>query len=67
MSLLDPTVAPRRARMNALSTGVAMERFGDDRRCVTAGCGALLSQYNPSATCGPHRGWQAPPQRRRRR
>ena len=67
MSLIEPTVSLRSARMTPLSSGAAIEEFGEARHCHSPGCGSRLSRYNPSDTCSVHRGWRAEPQTRRRR
>jgi hypothetical protein len=67
MSLIEPTVSLRSARMTPLAPGDAVEEFGTARRCHTAGCESQLSRYNPSVTCSVHSGWRTTPQTRRRR
>ncbi len=67
MSLIDFSVTTRESRMSKLEAGERMEDFGAQRRCEADECQALLSRYNPSRTCGVHRGWHTSPAPRTRR
>ena len=66
MSLITPSVTMRENRAMPLTSGDPLENFGTTRHCTADGCTARLSRYNPASRCGVHRGWQEPPQPRRR-
>lgn len=66
MSLIDFSVTTREPRANKLEPGDPLDVYGTTRRCNADGCQSLLSRYNPTTTCGAHRGWREAPTRRRK-
>ena len=49
-----------------LSNGKPLDQFPAQRSCIAYGCTALLSRYNPNATCATHGGWTEDKEPRRR-
>ena len=47
----------RRSRHTSLPAGERMTTHGADRQCAAPECSTRLSRYNPSQTCGTHKGW----------